>query len=67
MIYAFGNPVYDEITTPRARTDGRVLSGCSTNFALALARLGERVTLVGTNFVVGAIRGTNTFPVSFDR
>ena len=48
MIYAFGNPVYDEITTPRVRTDGRVLSGCSTNFALALARLGERVTLVGT-------------------
>ncbi len=48
MIYAFGNPVYDEITTPRASTDGRVLSGCSTNFALALSRLGEQVTLVGT-------------------
>jgi sugar/nucleoside kinase (ribokinase family) len=48
LIYAFGNPVYDEITTPRASTDGRVLSGCSTNFALALARMGEEVTLVGT-------------------
>ena len=48
MIFAFGNPVYDEITTPRVSTDGRVLSGCSTNFALALSRLGEQVTLVGT-------------------
>lgn len=47
MIFAFGNPVYDEIITPRARSAGRVLSGCSTNFALALARLGEQVTLVG--------------------
>lgn len=48
MIYAFGNPVYDEITTPRVSTEGRVLSGCSTNFALALSRLGEPLTLVGT-------------------
>jgi sugar/nucleoside kinase (ribokinase family) len=48
VIFAFGNPVYDEITTPRVSTDGRVLSGCSTNFALALSRLGEQVTLVGT-------------------
>ena len=54
MIYAIGNPVYDEIVTPRAKTDGRVLSGCSTNFALALARLGEKVTLVGT---IGKDRG----------
>lgn len=48
MIFAFGNPVYDQITTPRVSTGGRVLSGCSTNFALALSRLGEQVTLVGT-------------------
>jgi sugar/nucleoside kinase (ribokinase family) len=54
MIYAFGNPVYDEIRTPRAQTDGRVLSGCSTNFALALARLGRRVTLIGA---IGKDRG----------
>jgi sugar/nucleoside kinase (ribokinase family) len=48
VIFAFGNPVYDRITTPRAKTADRVLSGCSTNFALALARLGHSVTLVGT-------------------
>jgi len=48
VIYAFGNPVYDRITTPRVNTKERVLSGCSTNFALALARLGHKVTLVGT-------------------
>jgi sugar/nucleoside kinase (ribokinase family) len=48
VIYAFGNPVYDRITTPRVNTQERVLSGCSTNFALALARLGHKVTPVGT-------------------
>ena len=54
MIYAFGNPVYDEIRTPKVQTEGRVLSGCSTNFALALARLGRKLTLVGS---IGADRG----------
>jgi sugar/nucleoside kinase (ribokinase family) len=47
LIVAFGNPVYDEITTPTVRTDGRVLSGCSTNGCLALARLGHNTGLVG--------------------
>lgn len=47
MIVAFGNPVYDEIITPAVRTDGRVLSGCSTNACLALARLGHATALVG--------------------
>ena len=47
MIVAFGNPVYDYIETPFITTGGRVLSGCSTNGCLALARLGHRVTLVG--------------------
>ncbi|NJM05016.1 ribokinase [Candidatus Gracilibacteria bacterium] len=46
-ILAIGNPVYDEIRTPFVRTPGRVLSGCSTNGCLALARLGHRATLVG--------------------
>ena len=46
-IIAFGNPVYDEIITPVARTDGRVLSGCSTNACLALSRLGRATGLVG--------------------
>ncbi len=47
MILAFGNPVYDEIITPVVRTEGRVLSGCSTNACLALSRLGRATTLVG--------------------
>lgn len=47
MIVAFGNPVYDLIQTPAIAPAGRVLSGCSTNGCLALARLGRRSTLVG--------------------
>lgn len=47
MIFAFGNPVYDYIETPAVTTGERVLSGCSTNGCLALARLGHRTTLVG--------------------
>lgn len=55
MILALGNPVYDYIETKRIKTDGRVLSGCSTNAALALSRLGRPVTLcgaVGDDFAV---------------
>ncbi|MCX6829280.1 MAG: PfkB family carbohydrate kinase [candidate division Zixibacteria bacterium] len=47
MITAIGNPVYDYIKTRKIETEGRVLSGCSTNAALALSRLGEKVRLVG--------------------
>ncbi len=47
MILALGNPVYDYIETKKIKTDGRVLSGCSTNAALALSRLGQDVTLSG--------------------
>jgi sugar/nucleoside kinase (ribokinase family) len=47
MITAIGNPVYDYIKTLKIDTDGRVLSGCSTNAALALAKLGQPVRLVG--------------------
>jgi sugar/nucleoside kinase (ribokinase family) len=47
MIVAFGNPVYDYIKTPTVTTGKRVLSGCSTNGCLALARLGYATTLVG--------------------
>lgn len=46
-VIAFGNPVYDEIITPVVRTEGRVLSGCSTNACLALSRLGRATALVG--------------------
>jgi sugar/nucleoside kinase (ribokinase family) len=47
MIVAFGNPVYDYIKTPSVTTGKRVLSGCSTNSCLALARLGHATTLIG--------------------
>ncbi len=47
-VLAFGNPVYDEIITPFLHPNGRVLSGCSTNACLALVKLGESATLVGT-------------------
>jgi sugar/nucleoside kinase (ribokinase family) len=47
MITAIGNPVYDYIKTQKVDTDGRVLSGCSTNAALALSKLGQAVRLVG--------------------
>jgi sugar/nucleoside kinase (ribokinase family) len=48
VITAVGNPVYDLIVTPHVSTDGRVLSGCSTNFALVLAKLDIPVTLIGS-------------------
>lgn len=47
MICALGNPVFDEIRTPWVRTNGRVLSGCSTNAALAYAKLGGKTAMVG--------------------
>lgn len=47
-LVGIGNPVYDIIVTPWTKTNGRVLSGCSTNACLAAKRLGmERVGLVG--------------------
>ena len=43
-----GNPVYDVIVTPWSKTNGRVLSGCSTNACLAAKKLGmKKVGLVG--------------------
>lgn len=54
MIVCMGNPVYDAIETPRMRTDGRILSGCAVNAAIALSRLGYRpIVLQGT---IGADR-----------
>jgi sugar/nucleoside kinase (ribokinase family) len=48
-LVGFGNPVYDNIVTPETKTDGRVLSGCSTNACLAAKRLGmSKVGLVGS-------------------
>ncbi len=48
-IVAIGNPVYDIIQTPSLLTEGRVLSGCSTNALLAASKLGtKRVGLIGS-------------------
>lgn len=47
-ILAYGNPVFDRIITPEITREDRVLSGCSTNACLAVTRLGEAATLVGT-------------------
>jgi sugar/nucleoside kinase (ribokinase family) len=48
-LVGIGNPVYDTIITPWNRTEGRVLSGCSTNACLAARKLGmNKVGLVGT-------------------
>ena len=47
MITAIGNPVYDYIKTQKVETQGRVLSGCSTNAALALSKMGEKTHLIG--------------------
>jgi sugar/nucleoside kinase (ribokinase family) len=47
-LVGIGNPVYDIIVTPSVKTEGRVLSGCSTNACLAARRLGmNHVGLVG--------------------
>jgi len=48
MITAIGNPVYDLIKTPVLDPGERLLSGCSTNAALALARMGAKVRLIGS-------------------
>lgn len=48
-LVGIGNPVYDTIVTPSIRTNGRVLSGCSTNACLAAKRLGlTKVGLIGS-------------------
>ncbi len=47
-LVGIGNPVYDSIVTPLSKTNGRILSGCSTNACLAARKLGmAKVGLVG--------------------
>jgi len=46
-ILAIGNPVYDIIETPYINSNGRVLSGCSTNAALTIGKLGGKAHLLG--------------------
>ena len=48
MLVAFGNPVFDIIETPYIRTNGRVLSGCSINAALAVGKLGGKAIVIGS-------------------
>ena len=48
MITAIGNPVYDYIKTQKVNTETRILSGCSTNAALALSKMGSEVKLIGS-------------------
>lgn len=70
-VVAIGNPVYDIIITPHVRTEGRVLSGCSTNAALTVGKLGGSAALVGKigrdfreNFVqVSRKYGVTPFPL----
>jgi sugar/nucleoside kinase (ribokinase family) len=48
-LVGIGNPVYDIIITPDIKTEGRVLSGCSTNACLAAKKLGmSKVGLIGS-------------------
>jgi sugar/nucleoside kinase (ribokinase family) len=47
-ILAFGNPVYDLISTPDLIRSERILSGCSTNACLAASKMGEYAKLIGT-------------------
>jgi sugar/nucleoside kinase (ribokinase family) len=47
QILAFGNPVYDIISTPAFQRSDRILSGCSTNACLAVTKLGESAHLIG--------------------
>ncbi|MHA1713037.1 MAG: carbohydrate kinase family protein [Candidatus Ranarchaeia archaeon] len=48
-LIAIGNPVYDRISTPYVSSQGRILSGCSTNACLAAVKLGlKRVGLIGS-------------------
>jgi sugar/nucleoside kinase (ribokinase family) len=66
MILAIGNPVYDYIETKKIKTDGRILSGCSTNAALALSRLNRQVTLlgaVGDDFAAGFRADMNRYGI----
>jgi sugar/nucleoside kinase (ribokinase family) len=47
-ILTVGNPVLDIIVTPAVARAERVLSGCSTNAALAVSKMGEFAFLVGS-------------------
>jgi len=65
-LVSIGNPVYDIIITPYIRTNGRVLSGCSTNSALAFGKLGGSVAIVGkigTDYLDDFIKVTHMYGI----
>jgi sugar/nucleoside kinase (ribokinase family) len=69
MIIAIGNPVYDYIKTPKVDTKTRILSGCSTNAALALSKMGKQVKLVGSvgdDFREAFINDLRKFGISYE-
>ncbi len=69
MIIAIGNPVYDYIKTPKVDTKTRILSGCSTNAALALSKMGKQVKLVGSvgdDFRVAFIADLMKYGISYE-
>lgn len=47
MITGIGNPVFDYIKTPLVESQGRILSGCSTNACIVTAQLQADTTMVG--------------------
>ncbi|MBU7032119.1 MAG: ribokinase [Theionarchaea archaeon] len=47
MITGIGNPVFDYIRTPLVESQGRILSGCSTNACIVTAQLETDTTMVG--------------------
>lgn len=66
-VTAIGNPVYDIIITPYVKTDGRVLSGCSTNAALTVGKLGGKAALIGkigNDFIEDFISVTKSYGVT---
>lgn len=69
MIIALGNPVYDYIKTPKVDTKTRILSGCSTNAALALSKIGKQVKLVGSvgdDFRAAFIADLKKYGISYE-
>lgn len=69
MIITIGNPVYDYIKTPKVDTKHRILSGCSTNAALALSKMGKQVKLVGSvgdDFRIACIRDLKKYGISYE-
>ena len=69
MITAIGNPVFDYIKTPKVDTKERILSGCATNAALALAKMRKPVRMIGAvgeDFKQATVRGLAKYEIELD-